>query len=113
MTMSGGHLPRLLALLGFAIATLAPAGASAEIQCTCRYAGQSYALGTCLCIDRPGAGPQYACCGMVLNNTSWEFSDKGCPTAMSEPAEPVQAGAMSYADVADGVMLTLPIPDSR
>lgn len=90
--MIRGRLPfRLLACLAFAVVCLAPARSQADIQCTCRYAGQSYALGTCLCISRPGTGPQYACCGMVLNNTSWTFREGGCPVAMSVPVEPERA----------------------
>jgi len=113
MTMRKRPRFPLLACIGFAMIWLVPAGAPAESKCSCRYAGQSYALGACVCIDRPGVGQQYACCGMVLNNTSWQFSDKGCPTAMSEPADSLRTGAASYAEVTDGVTFVLPIPDSR
>jgi len=113
MTMRGRFPFRLLACLGFAIFCLAPAATAAERQCTCRYAGQSYALGACVCIDRPGAGPQYACCSMVLNNTSWKFSDKGCPTAMSEPVGPAGAGIFSWEDFAGGPTFALPTPDRQ
>ncbi len=49
-------------------------------NCTCRYAGQSYALDTCVCIVTP-QGARMACCGMVVNNTSWKFTRNGCPVA--------------------------------
>jgi len=113
MMMRGRPRLPLLACIGFAMIWLVPAGASAESQCSCRYAGQSYALGTCVCIDRPGIGPQYACCGMVLNNTSWQFSDKGCPTAMSEPADPLRMGTASSGDLADGVAFARPTSDRQ
>jgi len=54
--------------------------AQAGPECTCRFAGQSYQLKSCACITTP-AGPRVACCGMVLNNTSWTFTQKACPLA--------------------------------
>lgn len=93
--MSKRTLSRLLACAGYAIVCLGPAGSVAETQCTCRYAGQSYALGACVCIDLPVGGRQFACCGMVLNNTSWKFSDEGCPMAATEPAGPAQTSTVS------------------
>lgn len=113
MTMMERPLSRLAACIGFAIVCLGPAESAAETQCTCRYAGQSYALGACVCIDRPGSGQQFACCGMVLNNTSWKFSDKGCPTAMSEPADPAQMSTVSGNDSAVAPISALPPPDRR
>ncbi len=49
-------------------------------ECTCRFAGESFALKSCACITTP-VGPRIACCGMVLNNTSWTFTEKACPMA--------------------------------
>lgn len=61
------------------LALLAAADARAEPPiCTCRYAGQSYRLGTCVCIVTPN-GARRACCGKVLNNTSWSFKGDTCP----------------------------------
>lgn len=104
---------RFLACFGFAMICLAPLGAAAERQCTCRYAGQSYVLGACVCIDRPGAGQQYACCGMVLNNTSWQFSDGGCPVAMSVPAVPAQMSSVTTDVFGSAPESALPRPDRR
>ncbi len=99
MTMRQRPVSGVLALVGFAIACFGALPGTAEPRCTCRYAGQSYALGSCTCIDRPGAAPQFACCGMVLNNTSWKFSGEGCPVAMSEPADTAQSRPLSGADL--------------
>ena len=52
--------------------------AKADSNCTCRYKGQSYALESCICLST-SAGPRLACCGMGLNNTSWNFTDQHCP----------------------------------
>ena len=62
----------LVGVFGFAIP------ANADPNCTCRYKGQSYALESCICLST-SAGPRLACCGMVLNNTSWNFTDRHCP----------------------------------
>jgi len=78
-----------LACLGFAFVYISPVGSAAERQCACRYAGQSYPVGTCICMKRPGGGRQRTCCGMVLNNTSWDFTGKDCPSAEVEPANPL------------------------
>ena len=67
-------------ILGVAVWLLAAAGAQAEFNCTCRYAGQSYQQGTCVCIVTPN-GARRACCNKVLNNTSWNFKADTCPIA--------------------------------
>lgn len=48
-------------------------GAMSAIPCTCRFAGNDYALGQKVCIRG-----QEATCDRVLNNTSWQFSDNPC-----------------------------------
>ena len=53
---------------------------AAEPSCTCRFAGQSYEQGACVCINTSN-GPRIACCGKVLNNTSWKFTGDSCPVA--------------------------------
>lgn len=88
----------LLAFLGFAIVCVISVRSSAAPQCACRAAGQSYAMGTCTCIDRPGVGPEFACCEMVLNNTSWRFTGKSCPVANTEPANPEQKRGFAWDD---------------
>ncbi len=47
-------------------------------DCRCRAAGVSVQVGQSACIATP-AGARLATCGMVLNNTSWEFTDRPCP----------------------------------
>jgi len=98
MTMRRRPLLRLLVCFGLAIVYLGSVGSAAERRCTCRYAGQSYPVGTCVCMVRPGGVQQRTCCGMVLNNTSWEFTGKACPSAMSEPAAPPQMRLLSEQD---------------
>ena len=60
--------------------TVGSAVAGGDIECRCRYAGKDYAEGRCICIHT-SAGARYACCGKVLNNTSWSFSQRSCPIA--------------------------------
>jgi len=60
-------------------------GAVADSKCICRAPGKTYSLGSCVCIVRPGGPMQLACCGKVLNNTSWTFTGKVCPVAMITP----------------------------
>ena len=87
---------------------LSAAGAvRAATECTCCYGGQSYALEACVCLMTPG-GARLACCGQVLNNTSWNFTGEACPMASlpdrrpappiavrPRPAGPRLAGAMA------------------
>ena len=49
--------------------------------CTCRYGGGDYKIGETACIR----GVQ-ATCGLVLNNTSWTFSDRPCLNLSSRGA---------------------------
>ena len=46
-------------------------------DCTCRSQGHDYELGKSVCLQTP-KGARIATCGMVLNNTSWQFSDTPC-----------------------------------
>lgn len=60
--------------------------ASAYADCICRAQGREYELGKTACLATP-KGPRLATCGMVLNNTSWQFSDTPCVVSSSvEPA---------------------------
>ncbi len=92
MTMGNRTLSGLLAVACFALVYAIPVESAAQAPCTCRSVGQSYAEGTCACLDRPGSGSEIACCGKVLNNTSWTFTGESCPIAGNElPAStPVQ-----------------------
>lgn len=66
--------------------------AQSEPNCTCRYKGQSYALDTCVCLST-SEGPRMACCGLVLNNTSWNFTKKLCPVVEYSTPKPTQTYA--------------------
>lgn len=65
---------RVLLVITAVIATSHPALAA---DCTCRSQGRDYELGKSVCLQSP-KGPRIATCGMVLNNTSWQFSDTPC-----------------------------------
>ena len=47
-------------------------------DCTCRSQGRDYELGKSVCLPTP-KGARIATCGMVLNNTSWQFTGRTCP----------------------------------
>lgn len=49
----------------------------AAADCTCRSQGRDYELGKSVCLPTP-KGARIAICGMVLNNTSWQFSETPC-----------------------------------
>ncbi|MDJ0951282.1 MAG: hypothetical protein QNJ94_20410 [Alphaproteobacteria bacterium] len=70
------------ALLGLAAVFVSPLARAEEPQCKCRYAGQYYLLGQCVCM-KTSSGEQMACCGRVLNNTSWSFKSDSCVSADS------------------------------
>jgi hypothetical protein len=62
------------------IATLIIADAALSVaaaDCTCRSQGRDYDLGKSVCLSTP-KGARIATCGMVLNNTSWQFSETPC-----------------------------------
>jgi hypothetical protein len=61
----------LMVLAGDAALTAAAA------DCTCRARGQEFELGQSTCLQT-AKGARIATCGMVLNNTSWQFSDTPC-----------------------------------
>lgn len=94
-------------LLALAAWLLGLSAAAADPLCQCRYAGSMYAEGQCVCMNTPN-GKQQACCGRVLNNTSWSFIG-GCPIAESTPmddgATPKEAD-----DGIAGAGQTLPMP---
>ncbi|MCB1474645.1 MAG: hypothetical protein H6883_09360 [Rhodobiaceae bacterium] len=49
---------------------------SAEIPCSCRANGTDYDAGQLVCIRG-----KVARCGYSLNNTSWQFLGRSCPTS--------------------------------
>lgn len=73
------------AALAFAIFMLSSGIAFAGESCTCRFKGQSFAIDSCVCLST-SEGPRMACCGYVLNNTSWNFTKKLCPVAEGSPS---------------------------
>jgi hypothetical protein len=50
---------------------------AAAADCTSRARGQDFELGQSTCLAT-AKGARIAICGMVLNNTSWQFSDTPC-----------------------------------
>ena len=48
------------------------------LECLCRANGRLFGLGEQICL-RTAEGPRLAECKMVLNNTSWGITDRGCP----------------------------------
>ena len=59
------------------LALIAASDASRAAECTCRSQGRDYELGKSVCLQTP-KGARIATCGMVLNNTSWQFSETPC-----------------------------------
>jgi len=76
-------LALLAAATGFPMAAVEAADPGAP-PCRCRYAGERYDQGRCVCMMTP-AGPRRACCGKVLNNASWIFGKGTCPVARNAP----------------------------
>lgn len=60
-------------------------------NCTCRYAGADFGLGSCTCITISGKS-KLACCGMVMNNTSWQFGEGSCPVSQAPDQDTDTAG---------------------
>ena len=54
------------------------AEAAHAAECVCRAQGRTFAVGESACL-RTAAGARVAECGMVLNNTSWQFTARPCP----------------------------------
>ena len=118
MGMQERPMSGLLASFGFAIVCLSSVGSAADTQSICRSAGQLYAEGVCICMDRPGGAQQRACCGMVLNNPSWQFTGEGCPVPKAEPAAAARIPTLTGDgfDVAPEIAVTGPgglLPNQR
>lgn len=47
-------------------------------DCVCRAQGRTFSVGESACLRTP-MGARLAQCGMVLNNTSWTFTERPCP----------------------------------
>jgi hypothetical protein len=79
---------RALAVPAFLTLLVSPA--AADPNCICRARGQTFELGQSTCLASP-KGPRIATCGMVLNNTSWQFSETPCVISLRIPAQRVTA----------------------
>jgi len=71
----------LIVLAGGAVPSVAAA------DCICRARGQAFELGQSVCLPT-AKGPRIATCGMVLNNTSWQFSDTPCVVSAAPVRQP-------------------------
>jgi hypothetical protein len=59
--------------------------AAADPDCTCRARGRDFVLGQSVCLATP-SGARIATCAMVLNNTSWQFTETPCVVSHLPPA---------------------------
>ena len=76
---------RALAVPAFLTLLVSPA--AADPNCICRARGKEFELGQSTCLPSP-KGPRIATCGMVLNNTSWQFTDTPCVISQAPEATP-------------------------
>jgi hypothetical protein len=63
---------------------------SAAADCICRAQGREYELGQSACLATP-TGARIATCSMVLNNTSWKFTETPCVVSAVPPADVPEA----------------------
>lgn len=85
---------RTFIILALAATDTLISAAVADPDCTCRSRGRDYPLGQSVCLATP-KGARIATCGMVLNNTSWQFSDTPCVVSEGPAASPESARADS------------------
>ena len=78
---------RLLTIPIIAAALAALSSISALADCTCRAQGRNFEQGQAVCLATP-TGLRVATCGMVLNNSAWEFSQTPCVTSQRLPQRP-------------------------
>lgn len=78
---------RLLTISLVAAAFAALSSISALADCTCRAQGRMFEQGQAVCLATP-TGLRVATCGMVLNNSAWEFSQTPCVTSQRLPRRP-------------------------
>ena len=74
-----------ISLIAAALAVLTSTSALAD--CTCRAQGRNFEQGQAVCLVTPN-GLRVATCGMVLNNSAWEFSQTPCVTSQRFPRRP-------------------------
>jgi hypothetical protein len=76
---------RRLLPISFCAAVLAALlNTPAQADCTCRAQGRSFEQGQAVCLSTPN-GLRVATCGMVLNNSAWEFSQTPCVSSQRLP----------------------------
>jgi hypothetical protein len=78
---------RLLPIFLIPAAFAALTSTSALADCTCRAQGRMFEQGQAVCLATPN-GLRVATCGMVLNNSAWEFSQTPCVTSQRLPQRP-------------------------
>lgn len=90
--MRRSWLTSLVALAGFASGMPA-----AVADCTCRSQGRDFEVGQSACLATP-KGARIATCGMVLNNTSWHFTEMPCVVSQTpdREAEPARGAAHDH-----------------
>jgi hypothetical protein len=79
-----------IAVMAVLAATLDARPSLADPECTCRAQGRDFTLGQSVCLATP-RGARIATCAMMLNNTSWQFTETPCVVSNLRPAHrPVQ-----------------------
>lgn len=78
---------RLLSISFTAAVLAALSSVPAQADCTCRAQGRMFEQGQAVCLSTP-TGLRVATCGMVLNNSAWEFSQVPCVTSQRLPQRP-------------------------
>ena len=95
--------PLLIVSLIAAEALLSPASA----DCTCRSQGRDYDLGQSVCLQSP-KGARIATCGMVLNNTSWQFTETPCTVSQAPAAQPAATAAHGHSHGTQATLAEVP-----
>lgn len=81
-------IARLMTLPVFLVTFLLSTASHAQnVSCTCRYQGEDYGIGESICL-KGSNGMRMATCSMVLNNTSWKFSNAPCPLTELDQSNP-------------------------
>jgi hypothetical protein len=77
-------MERSIALFLATAGLIVTAQLPARADCVCRHPQGKTQQGETACIRTP-TGPQIAVCEKVLNNSSWRFTGKPCPSAAVAP----------------------------
>ena len=79
--------PRLLTTFAALVVSAGPLAAAGGSECRCLYQGRYFEQGETVCIHVDGS-ERLAQCDMALNNSSWRFLAKSCPSASMTPLPP-------------------------